>query len=217
MKYRLSHTLLLGAIATGAVLAQIPSAEAWSGYERHDRWQHHGWDDRWDGPRLGYRPPVVIRSYYTPAPVYYDARPAYVPTYAPAQTVTRTVCRERDTTLPMLLGGAGGGVVGSTIGKGHGRTAATITGALIGATLVSNASRGEDCYQQVFETAPVGAPVNFQTQQVGYNYTITPTRDYRTDGRYCREYQAVATVGGHIRETYGTACRQPDGQWEVIN
>ena len=35
------------------------------------------------------------------------------------------------------------------------------------------------------------------------------------DGRYCREYQSVARIGGTSRQTYGTACLEPDGSWEI--
>jgi hypothetical protein len=35
------------------------------------------------------------------------------------------------------------------------------------------------------------------------------------DGRYCREYQTISKVGGASRQTYGTACMQPDGSWEI--
>jgi len=34
---------------------------------------------------------------------------------------------------------------------------------------------------------------------------------------YCREYTSTATVGGRPVETYGTACRQPDGSWKIVS
>lgn len=34
---------------------------------------------------------------------------------------------------------------------------------------------------------------------------------------YCREYQRSVNVGGHLQESYGTACRQPDGAWKVVS
>ena len=37
-----------------------------------------------------------------------------------------------------------------------------------------------------------------------------------TDGRYCREYQSTATIGGQSQQTYGMACRQPDGSWQIV-
>jgi hypothetical protein len=32
----------------------------------------------------------------------------------------------------------------------------------------------------------------------------------------CREYTAPANVGGQTVQTYGTACRQPDGTWRIV-
>ncbi len=34
---------------------------------------------------------------------------------------------------------------------------------------------------------------------------------------YCREYQANTSVGGKKAKSYGTACRQPDGSWKIMN
>ena len=34
---------------------------------------------------------------------------------------------------------------------------------------------------------------------------------------YCREYQTTATVGGMAQQSFGTACRQPDGSWQIRN
>lgn len=37
------------------------------------------------------------------------------------------------------------------------------------------------------------------------------------DKSYCREYQSSANIAGKTQKTYGTACRQPDGSWRIIN
>lgn len=34
---------------------------------------------------------------------------------------------------------------------------------------------------------------------------------------YCREYQTTARINGALQKTYGTACRQPDGSWRIVN
>lgn len=34
---------------------------------------------------------------------------------------------------------------------------------------------------------------------------------------YCREYQTTARINGAPQKTYGTACRQPDGSWRIVN
>lgn len=37
------------------------------------------------------------------------------------------------------------------------------------------------------------------------------------DAPYCREYQQKVTIGGVVRQTYGTACMQPDGSWQKLD
>ncbi len=34
---------------------------------------------------------------------------------------------------------------------------------------------------------------------------------------YCREYQSTINVGGAAQRTYGTACMQPGGVWQIRN
>ncbi len=46
-------------------------------------------------------------------------------------------------------------------------------------------------------------------------YRANPTRT--NDGRYCREYQNTVKVGGNRQSSYGTACQQPDGSWEIVD
>ncbi|CAO3377519.1 hypothetical protein [Azospirillum argentinense] len=47
----------------------------------------------------------------------------------------------------------------------------------------------------------------------------TPTGPAYTarNGQICREYQTTVMVGGLAQPGYGTACRQPDGSWRVVN
>ncbi len=37
-----------------------------------------------------------------------------------------------------------------------------------------------------------------------------------SNGPYCREYQATTVVNGRNVPTYGTACQQPDGSWQIV-
>lgn len=63
---------------------------------------------------------------------------------------------------------------------------------------------------------PIGVPIRWNN---GDAYgTVTPTRDGRdADGRYCREFQQKVKVGGQKSQAYGTACRQPDGTWQIVS
>lgn len=36
------------------------------------------------------------------------------------------------------------------------------------------------------------------------------------NGAYCREYQQTVIIGGKKRDSYGTACMQPDGDWKIL-
>lgn len=36
------------------------------------------------------------------------------------------------------------------------------------------------------------------------------------NGSYCREYTQKVIVGGVKRDSYGTACQQPDGAWKIM-
>jgi len=199
MKTRLFTALLMSACM---VSSQAFADRDW----RDDRGRHNGWDNHWRYD--GHRDSPRYTIYRTPRPrvdyVYLSNRPA---------SYSQVRCTNSVNPLGLLLGGAAGGIVGHQIGKGKGNTAATIGGVLLGSAIAGSYS--ERCSEEVFQHVPVGTPISWQ----GTNeyYQVTPTRDYRTEGRYCREYQARATVGGRVQDTYGTACMQPDGSWEVVN
>lgn len=45
-----------------------------------------------------------------------------------------------------------------------------------------------------------------------------PLRNFQdTSGRYCREYQRMADIGGVPQQVCGTACVMPDGSWQIIS
>ncbi len=125
-----------------------------------------------------------------------------------------------------LIGGALGGLAGSQIGSGKGQLAATAAGALLGLFAGSEVGKSLDradrlaaerAQQQAY-AAPVGQQITWSNPNSGHSGTITPIRDGRDQaGNYCREYQTTVTIGGRPQQAYGTACRQPDGSWKVLN
>ena len=121
-----------------------------------------------------------------------------------------------------IIGGVLGGALGSQVGGGTGRTAATVIGALIGANIGANVGRSMDGNDrartaQVFETVPTGQPTQWVNPDTRNQFTVTPTRTYETAGTPCREYTMQAVVGGRPDTVVGTACRQADGSWRVMN
>lgn len=64
-------------------------------------------------------------------------------------------------------------------------------------------------------TAPVGQPVIWSDGPA--TGAVTTLREGHTpQGAYCREFQQQVTIGGRTEDAYGTACRQPDGSWQVV-
>jgi hypothetical protein len=64
-------------------------------------------------------------------------------------------------------------------------------------------------------SAPLNDPIVWNDG--GASGSVTPIRDGHTnDGRTCREFQQEVTVAGGTQQAYGTACRQPDGSWQIV-
>lgn len=125
-----------------------------------------------------------------------------------------------------LLGAAAGGLIGSQIGSGTGQLVAVGAGVLLGGLLGSEIGRSLDkadqayaaqTYQTTLEQAPVGQTNTWVNPDSGNQGSYTPVKTYQADdGRYCREFQQTVTVGGQTESAYGTACRQPDGSWQIV-
>jgi surface antigen len=130
------------------------------------------------------------------------------------------------TTAGGLLGAVGGAVAGAQFGSGSGRLAATaagtLLGALIGSEVGSSLDRADQQYahraQTQAQAAPIGQTIVWSNPESGHSGSVTPVREGRipSTGEYCREYQQTVQVGGQSQNAYGTACRQADGSWRVV-
>ncbi len=126
-----------------------------------------------------------------------------------------------------LLGGVLGGVLGSNVGHGKGKTAGTIAGVLIGAVIGSEIGKSMDktdrlmaerTAQKTLETVPSGQTSRWSNPDSGHSGTITPTRTYSNSvGLNCRQYETTVYIDGNNETATGTACRQPDGTWQLKN
>ena len=130
-------------------------------------------------------------------------------------------------TLGGLGGAAVGGLAGAQIGSGSGQLAATAVGALLGFFIGSEVGKSLDKADQLhaeraagqaLETNPTGETSSWSNPDSGNSGTITPTRTTYTDsGQPCREYQQTVTIGAETQQAYGTACREADGSWRIVN
>ncbi len=129
-------------------------------------------------------------------------------------------------TLGTIIGGVGGAVLGNEVGKGRGRKVAIAAGALLGAMLGSRLGRdldeadritAERTTQGALERGRTGDRTEWKNPDSGNSGWVVPTRTWQEDsGRPCREYQTGIIVGGEEQTGYGTACRQPDGSWKIV-
>ena len=124
-----------------------------------------------------------------------------------------------------LLGAAGGGLLGAQFGHGSGQLAATAAGTLLGALVGSNIGRTMDevdrlkahqAYERAAQ-APIGETITWDNPNTQHSGSVTAVREgTSTSGRYCREFQQTVNIGGRSQQAYGTACRQPDGSWQMV-
>ena len=125
-----------------------------------------------------------------------------------------------------VLGGIGGAVLGAQFGKGTGQLVGVAAGALAGAYLGNQIGSSLDKADKAqmeqasnkATTAPIGQTISWRNPDSGHSGTVTPTREgTASNGEYCREFQQTVTVSGKTEQAYGTACRQPDGSWKIVN
>ena len=135
-----------------------------------------------------------------------------------------TVDGNPKTTLGAALGAAGGGLIASAAG---GNAAAVVGGVLLGGLLggaVGNALDQRDKElamrnaQNTLESARTGTTSAWKNPDTGNSGNFTPTQTYQSSsGNYCREYTQTIYIQGEPHESYGHACRQPDGSWKISN
>ncbi len=125
-----------------------------------------------------------------------------------------------DQNVGAVLGGVGGGVVGNQIGSGTTRTVATIAGTLVGAGIGGAIGHSMDQVDRAKMAQGLSTTPNNQTtqwQSNGTNYAVTPTNTYQNqNGQTCRNFNTTANINGQMQQITGTACRLPNGSWQIV-
>jgi len=133
-------------------------------------------------------------------------------------------------TAGTILGGVAGAVVGNTFGKGSGKTAATALGAVIGATVGRNIGSSLDetsrrqagaAAHEALDTAAVGESITWanpdNTGGPAEGAATVTRQGADSEGRTCREFQQTVLIGGREEQSYGTACRDDNGDWKIVS
>ena len=123
-------------------------------------------------------------------------------------------------------GAVGGAAYGALVGQmiGH-NTEATLIGMAVGTLLgyiVGNEMDKYDAqqFQNTFETYPSYQTAQWVNPDTNNQYSVTPEPAYTsnngaTAGRVCRDAEVEGYVNGQREYIRTTACRRPDGTWEM--
>ncbi len=143
---------------------------------------------------------------------------------------------QNETLLGSLLGGAAGAGIGAAFGGGKGAAIGGASGLLLGALAGYQVgkrreySRPPPNYSQgyyqappptyAYQPAPAYATTPAYTAPAPAYTTPAPAYSQSTsayDPSYCRQFNQRIVIDGIEQNAYGTACRQPDGTWKIIN
>jgi len=123
-----------------------------------------------------------------------------------------------------LGGAAGGGLIAAAAGGGGAAIAAgVIVGGLLGGAVgglldANDRKIAAETTSRALESSRAGTTSAWKNPDSGNSGTVTPVRTFQeAGGAYCREYRQTVTIGGKQEQSYGTACRQPDGSWRIAN
>lgn len=128
-----------------------------------------------------------------------------------------------------ILGAVAGGLIGAQIGDdgSTGQLVATAAGVALGAWAGSEIGKSLDdqdrleaerSAQRALESNSDGEASTWANPNSGHSGSTTPTRTYQaSSGNDCREYTTSVVIDGQTETATGTACRQPDGTWKIVN
>lgn len=123
-----------------------------------------------------------------------------------------------------LAGAALGGFLGSQFGSGGGKTAATIGGVILGGIAGNQLGKELTCEDEeyvedtTYQSLESGEATTWNNQESGNHGTVQPGNVYTNNqGHECRAFEQEVYVNGNPVKDTGTACKQPDGSWQITS
>lgn len=135
----------------------------------------------------------------------------------------------------LLAGIAGCGTTGSNLGSGStptsnavggGKVASSVIaamgGGLVNGSIGSSLSAGEkrsalEAEYKALEYTASGQPVGWKGDQASRFGEVVAAQPYRVGSQDCRQYAQTVHAGGAASTARGTACRNADGSWSLLN
>jgi surface antigen len=114
-------------------------------------------------------------------------------------------------------GAATGAVAGGLVGAAVGNTSGALIGAALGGALGYGVGRSMEIEDQrrMAYALEANRQVQWTNPDTGYRYEMAPTDTYYDEGRECREFRMLAEVDGRPEQVTGSACRLPNGTWDM--
>lgn len=112
-------------------------------------------------------------------------------------------------------GAAGGGAVSSSV-------IAAMGGGLVNGSIGAGLSQGEkrsalEAEYKALEYTASGQAVGWKGDQASHYGEVVAAQPYRVGSQDCRQYAQTVHVGGAGATARGTACRNTDGSWSLLN
>jgi len=125
--------------------------------------------------------------------------------------------------LGAATGAAAGGLIASAAadGRGDAIAAGVLLGGLLGGAVGDSLDTADRRYaarnlHDGLEYERSGRSSEWRNPDNGHSGSVTPYRTYEDEHGPCREYSQTITVDGRTRRAYGTACRDWDGTWRIV-
>ena len=125
-----------------------------------------------------------------------------------------------------IIGAAVGGYVGSKIGSGATKDISVILGGaagyILGGKIVEILSKKErEEFNNVIEKSlnftPDNSSESWQSKEnQNISGEVVPLNNYKMKNKNCRDFKKVIRKNNDIFEENSTACRNKDGNWEII-
>jgi surface antigen len=124
-----------------------------------------------------------------------------------------------------VIGAVTGAIVGNQVGSGTGRVLATAAGAVVGGIVGSEIGRRMDeadrrhaaaAEYYALEEEDVGSSRDWRNPESGHRGEVVVTREFRRNGRLCRDFEHTIYIEGEPDVIRGTSCRGDDGRWREI-
>lgn len=117
------------------------------------------------------------------------------------------------------IGGAVGAIAGQAIGH---NTEGTLIGAVVGTALGYMVGNEMDKYDRqqldhMYERGVSNQTSSWVNPDTGNQYAVTPHPAYQQpgNGRWCRKAEIDSWIDGRKETVMTTACRTPEGRWEL--